>query len=160
MLEGEIMANSIERSISKALLQYFNQETIILVSTVNAENQSPNMNAISWFTALDEETVRFAVDQRSWIVSNIEKNSFVSCSLFANETIYCITGKATILSSQLPGIPLKLACIEVKVSEVKNIMFYGSKISVEPGYVKTYDEKAAKKLDDSVLKALRTYTID
>ena len=154
------MANSIEKSISPTLLKYFNEEKLVLVSTVNAENQSPTMNAISWFIALDEETVRFAVDQRSWIVSNIEKNSFVSCSLFANETIYSITGKATILSLKLPGIPLKLACIEVKVAEVKNIMFYGSKISVEPEYEKTYDEKAAKKLDDSVLKALRTYTID
>ena len=154
------MANSIEKSISPTLLKSFNEERLVLVSSVNAGNQSPNMNAISWFIALDEETVRFAVDQRSWIVSNIEKNELVSCSLFANETIYSITGKATILTSKLPDIPLKLACIEVKVDEVKNIMFYGSKISVEPGYVKTYDEKAAKKLDDLVIKSLRTYTID
>jgi hypothetical protein len=154
------LANSIEKTISPSLQKYLNQERIILVSTVNSENQSPAMNAISWFIALDEETVRFAVDNRSWIVSNIEKNSFVSCSIFANETIYCISGKATILSTQLPGVPLKLACIEVKINEVKNIMFYGSKVSVEPQYVKTYDERAAKRLDDSVIKALNTFAIN
>ncbi|MFB7140558.1 pyridoxamine 5'-phosphate oxidase family protein [Gottfriedia sp. NPDC056225] len=151
------MANSIEKRLSPGLFEDCNKEKIVFLSTFNTEKNVPIMNAISWFTALDEKTIRFAVDQRSAILSNIEAVSGVSFSLFSNETVYNISGNATILTKQMPGIPLKLACIEVEINEVKNILFYGSKITAEPEYAKTYDERAAKKLDVAVLNGLRSF---
>jgi hypothetical protein len=35
------------------------------------------------------------------------------------------------------------------------VMFYGSKIAVEPRYEKTYDAEAAGKLDRQVMEALK-----
>ncbi|PGL69801.1 pyridoxamine 5'-phosphate oxidase family protein [Bacillus sp. AFS055030] len=150
------MANSIEKTLSPSLFEDCNKEKIVFLSTFNSEKNSPVTNAISWIAALDEKTIRFAVDQRSAIISNIEEVEGVSLSLFSNETVYSISGNAKILTKQMPGIPLKLACIEVEVNEVKNILFYGSKITVEPEYAKTYDERAAKKLDVAVLSGLRS----
>jgi Pyridoxamine 5'-phosphate oxidase len=154
-----MMANSIEKTLSPVLFEDCNKEKIVFLSTLNIEKNSPVMNAISWLVALDDKTIRFAVDQRSFIVSNIEANKGVSLSLFSNETVYNISGDANILTKQLPGIPLKLACIEVKINEVKNILFYGSKITTEPEYTKTYDERAAKKLDIAVLSGLKTFEL-
>ncbi|WP_088043938.1 pyridoxamine 5'-phosphate oxidase family protein [Bacillus sp. EAC] len=151
------MANSIEKTLSPVLFEDCNREKIVFLSTVNNEKNTPVTNAISWLIALDDKTIRFAVDQRSFIVSNIEAVQGVSLSLFSNETVYSILGDAKVLTKQLPSIPLKLACIEVEIKEVKNILFYGSKIVTEPAYAKTYDERAAKKLDLAVLNGLKTY---
>lgn len=154
------MANNIERTLSPVLFEDCNKEKLVLLSTLNSETNTPIMNAISWLIALDENTIRFAVDQRSFIVSNIEKSSGASVSVFSNETVYNISGEAKILTKQIPSIPLKLACIELKINEVKNILFYGSKIVTEPEYTKTYDERAAKRLDTAVLNGLRNFEID
>jgi len=151
------MANSIEKTLSPVLFEDCNREKIVFLSTMNNEKNTPVTNAISWLIALDDKTIRFAVDQRSFIVSNIEAVQGVSLSLFSNETVYSILGDAKVLTKQLPSIPLKLACIEVEIKEVKNILFYGSKIVTEPAYAKTYDERAAKKLDLAVLNGLKTF---
>lgn len=151
------MANTIENFLSPVVFEDCNKEKIVLISTIHNEKNIPITNAISWLVALDEKTIRFAVDQRSLIVLNLEKNNNVSLSLYSNETVYGITGKSKILTKQIPSIPLKLACIELEVEEVKNILFYGAKIIVEPEYAKTYDERAAKKLDNAVLASLRDF---
>ncbi|PGS53065.1 pyridoxamine 5'-phosphate oxidase family protein [Bacillus sp. AFS041924] len=153
------MANSIEKTLSPSLFKDCNKEKIVFLSTFNSEKDVPVMNAISWIAALDEKTIRFAVDQRSGIISNIEAVKGVSLSLFSNETVYNISGNAKVLTKQMPGIPLKLACIEVEINEVKNILFYGSKITAEPEYAKTYDERAAKKLDVAVLNGIRSFEL-
>lgn len=153
------MANSIEKTLSPGLFEDCNKEKIVFLSTFNSEKDVPVMNAISWIAALDEKTIRFAVDQRSGIISNIEAVKGVSLSLFSNETVYNISGNAKVLTKQMPGIPLKLACIEVEINEVKNILFYGSKITAEPEYAKTYDERAAKKLDVAVLNGIRSFEL-
>ncbi len=153
------MANSIEKELSPVLFEDCNKEKIVLLSTISSEKSIPVMNAISWFIALDEKTIRFAIDQRSLVVSNVETNRTVSFSLFSNETVYNILGDAKVLTKQMSSIPLKLACIEVNINEVKNILFYGSKIITEPQYTKTYDERAAKKLDEAVLNGLRTIEV-
>lgn len=154
-----MMANSIEKELSPVLFEDCNKEKIVLLSTISSEKSIPVMNAISWFIALDEKTIRFAIDQRSLVVSNVETNRTVSFSLFSNETVYNILGDAKVLTKQMSSIPLKLACIEVNINEVKNILFYGSKIITEPQYTKTYDERAAKKLDEAVLNGLRTIEV-
>ena len=54
-------------------------------------------------------------------------------------------------------VPLKLAMVEITIEAVRDVMFYGSRISVEPQYEKTYDKKAAAKLDNQVMTALRKH---
>jgi hypothetical protein len=45
--------------------------------------------------------------------------------------------------------------VEVDVTVVRDVMFYGAKIDQEPTYVKVYDEDAAAKLDNQVMSALK-----
>ena len=56
---------------------------------------------------------------------------------------------------RLSEVPLKLGLVEFKINEVRDVMFYGSKIVTEPQYDKTYDKKAAAKLDKQVMDAMK-----
>ena len=47
------------------------------------------------------------------------------------------------------GIQLPLALIKLNIKEVRDVMFYGSKITIQPEYDKTYDLEAAIKIGSS-----------
>ncbi|MFD2679884.1 pyridoxamine 5'-phosphate oxidase family protein [Bacillus seohaeanensis] len=149
------MANRIEPKLIPELFDELQTERFVTVATVDYETGGPSVNAISWVIASDEETVVFAVDRRSKIVENVKYNHLVVINLIANESTYSISGEARILKERLENVPLKLSLIRVCIHEVKDVMFYGSKISTEPGYEKTYDEKAADRLDRQVIEAMK-----
>ncbi|MBP2239982.1 putative pyridoxamine 5'-phosphate oxidase family protein [Cytobacillus eiseniae] len=149
------MANQVEPKLEKALYDKLQQECFVTIATVDFETGGPNVSAISWVFAKDEETIHFAVDNRSRIVHNIMQNNKVVITMIANESIYSIGGKAIVKKEKLDHVPLKLALIELSISEVRDVMFYGSKISIAPEYDKTYDIAAATRLDRQVMEAMK-----
>ncbi|MBM7095959.1 MULTISPECIES: pyridoxamine 5'-phosphate oxidase family protein [Alteribacter] len=150
------MANQVETSLTEELLPLLQQERYVTLATVDYETAGPNVNAISWVFAPHREAIRFAVDNRSRIVENIRQQPKVTLTLVGNGSTYSVAGSAKILSEKMEGVPLKLALVEIQVEEVRDVMFYGSRISQEPKYEKTYDKEAADKLDRQVLEAVRT----
>ncbi|MFE8703688.1 pyridoxamine 5'-phosphate oxidase family protein [Cytobacillus sp. FJAT-54145] len=149
------MANQVEPKLIKPLYDQLQKERFVTLSTVDFETNGPNVSAISWILAKDEETVYFAVDNRSRIIQNIQNNNKVVVNIIANESTYSIAGEAAVKVEKLEEVPLKLALVEIKISEVRDVMFYGSKITVEPEYDKTYDKDAAARLDNQVMEAMR-----
>ena len=149
------MANQVEPKLIKALYDELQKERFVTIATVDFETGGPNVSAISWVLAKNEETLYFAVDNRSRIVQNIKNNKMVVINVIANESTYSIAGDANMKAEKLEGVPLKLALMEVNIKEVRDVMFYGSKIISEPVYDKTYDKAAATKLDNQVLEAMR-----
>ncbi|WP_316568385.1 pyridoxamine 5'-phosphate oxidase family protein [Neobacillus sp. YIM B06451] len=149
------MANQVEPKLIKPLFDELQKERFATLATIDHETGGPNISAISWLFAKDETTIYFAVDNRSRIVQNIKNKSDVAINIIANETTYAINGNAAIKQEKLEGVPLKLALIEVKINEVRDVMFYGSKITQEPQYDKTYDKVAATRLDNQVMDAFR-----
>ncbi|MGM7720224.1 pyridoxamine 5'-phosphate oxidase family protein [uncultured Metabacillus sp.] len=150
------MANKVETALIDPLYDCLQKERFVTIATIDHETGSPNVSAISWVFAPDRDRVFFAIDQRSRIVENIKKHPAIVLSLIANESIYSINGNAHLKEERLDHVPLKLALIELTISEVRDAMFYGSKIATEPQYEKTYDEKAAAKLDKQVLDAMKS----
>ncbi|WP_377864597.1 pyridoxamine 5'-phosphate oxidase family protein [Bacillus sp. R86525] len=149
------MANVVEPTLTDDLVQSLRKECIVMVATTDFEKQIPNVSAISWVYAVSETSIRFAVDQRSRIVENIRHSTGVVLTIMANESVFSICGEGEILTDRMEGIPLKLAVIEVNVQEVRDVMFYGAKLATEPVYEKTYDLRAAKKLDNQVLVGMK-----
>lgn len=148
------MANKVETALIEPLYEGLQKERFVTIATIDHETNSPNVSAISWVYAPDRDRIFFAIDQRSRIVENIKQHPAIVLNMIANESTYSINGNAHIREERLEGVPLKLALIELTISEVRDVMFYGSKISSEPLYEKTYDEKAAAKLDKQVLIAM------
>ncbi|WP_202076643.1 pyridoxamine 5'-phosphate oxidase family protein [Caldalkalibacillus salinus] len=149
------MAQTVETQLTEELHALLQKERFVTLATVDKETGAPNVSAISWVYAPDRQVVRFAVDNRSRIIENIAKNSSVVLNVIGAGSCYAIAGKANVAVEKLDDVPLKLARVDIDVTEVRDVMFYGSKISVEPEYEKTYDEEAAAKLDRQVLEALK-----
>ena len=149
------MANQVETKLIPSLFESLQKERYAILSTVDYETGGPNVSALSWVLAPDKNRVYISIDNRSRIVENINNNPFVVLNVIANESTYSISGKAHIKVKKMDGVPLKLALVEIAINEVRDVMFYGSKISNEPNYEKTYDEVAADKLDKQVMDAMR-----
>lgn len=149
------MANQVEPKLIQPLFDELQKERFVTLATIDFETGGPNVSAISWVLAKDEDTIYFAVDNRSRILQNINQNSKVVLNLIANESTYSIQGNATLKEERLNDVPLKLALIEIKINEVRDVMFYGSKIVTEPQYDKTYDKAAAARLDNQVMEAMK-----
>jgi hypothetical protein len=149
------LANRVEQTLIDPLFESLQKERFVTIATVDFETKAPNVSAISWVLAKDPSRLYFAVDNRSRIVTNIQNHSGVVINMIANESCYSISGSASVKQEKLEGVPLRLALIEVNINEVRDVMFYGSKISVEPSYEKTYDPQAAAKLDKQVMDAMR-----
>ncbi|MEH7544329.1 hypothetical protein COJ85_00530 [Bacillus sp. AFS076308] len=149
------MANQVEPKLIKPLFDELQKERFVTLATVDYETGGPNVSAISWVLAKNEGIIYFAVDNRSRILENINNNKNVVINLIANESTYSIQGEASVKEERLPGVPLKLALVEVTINEVRDVMFYGSKIVTEVQYDKTYDKKAAERLDNQVMDAMK-----
>lgn len=149
------MANRSESYLIPSLFEALQSERLAFFSTVDAETGAPFMNAVSWVYAPDDVTLRIAVDSRSKIIHNIHKNELVSLAVFASESAYTISGRAKILSAHLNSVPFNASVIEVSIKEVRDVMFYGSRIAVEPASEKTYDLQAAQNLDQQIMAALK-----
>ena len=149
------MANQVEPKLITPLFDVLQKERFVILATIDFETSGPNVNAISWIVSINDETIYFAVDNRSRIINNIKQNPKVVVNMIANESSYSISGDAAVKQERLPGVPLKLALVEMKIKEVRDVMFYGSKITSEPEYDKTYDKVAAERLDRQVLEAMK-----
>ncbi|WP_433749379.1 pyridoxamine 5'-phosphate oxidase family protein [Falsibacillus pallidus] len=149
------MANRVEPKLIPALFEELQKERFVMIATCDHETGGPNVSAISWLYAKDEETILFAVDQRSRILENLKANPMAVITLIANESTYSINGNAFTAAEKLESVPLKLSLVRLDITDVRDVMFYGSKITVEPQYDKTYDKKAAERLDKQVMEALK-----
>ncbi len=149
------MAETVAHSLSEELFALLQQERFVMLGTIDHESGAPTLSAISWVFAPNPQTIRFAVDSRSRIIANVAKEPKVVLNLIGAGSTYAINGKAKVAVERMEDVPLKLAMIEVAIESVRDVMFYGSRISVEPQYEKTYDKNAAAKLDSQVMAALR-----
>lgn len=149
------MANQVETTLIQPLFNELQTSRFVTIATVDHETGGPNVSAISWILAKDEKTIYFAVDNRSRIVQNIKKNKHVVINLIADESTYSISGEAEVELEKLEEVPLKLALIKLNITEVRDVMFYGAKITAAPQYDITYDKVAADRLNNQVMAALK-----
>ncbi|MGF9908353.1 pyridoxamine 5'-phosphate oxidase family protein [Brevibacillus porteri] len=149
------MAETVSQSLSEDLFNLLQKERFVTLGTVDHESGAPSLSSLSWTYAVSADTIRFAVDNRSRILANIAKEPQVVLHLIGAGSSFAINGRASVKTDRLEGVPLKLAMAEIKIEAVRDIMFYGSRISVEPQYEKTYDKNAAAKLDNQVMTALK-----
>ncbi|MFT9847996.1 pyridoxamine 5'-phosphate oxidase family protein [Aneurinibacillus sp. REN35] len=149
------MAEVVAQSLSQELLALLQDERFAMLSSVSKASGGPYVSAISWVYAPNVSTIMFAVNSKSVIVENIQHNSHVVLNVFATGSFYSISGHAHIKAERMEHVPLKLTLIEMMIEEVRDVMFYGSRIAIEPHYEKTYDARAAQKLDNQVMQALK-----
>jgi hypothetical protein len=152
---GGICVNKTENQLNEKLFKLLQNECFLLLHTNDYEKNSPQVNAISWVYAPDFKTIRFAVVNKSRIVRNISSSASICLTLIDDESTYGIYGNAKIVVDKAEDVPINLAVIEVQITEIRDVMFYGSKITRYPQHEKIYDKEAAAKLDNQVMKKLK-----
>src|SRR3954454_62013 len=100
------MVNQVEPCLTQQLFDYLQKERFVLLSTVDFETEGPNVSALSWVLAKDKQTIVFAVDNRSRIVHNINKNNKIAINVIVEESSYSISGNASMQQERINGIPL------------------------------------------------------
>ncbi|TFE00277.1 pyridoxamine 5'-phosphate oxidase family protein [Jeotgalibacillus salarius] len=151
------MANRVEDHLTPGLYEEFQHERFVQLATVDAQTGGTNVASLSWVHAKDEATLIFAVDHRSRIIQNIGKQPLCSLSIIAGGSTYSISGKAKVVGQSSADVPIGLSIIELNIDEVRDVMFYGAKIVTEPAFAKTYDEQAARNLDQQVMGELQKH---
>lgn len=149
------MPDTISNSLNDQLLPLLKEERFALLLTIDKESGAPRADAISWVYAPDSKRIFLAIDNRSTIVDNIRANEQAALMIFGAGSVYEARGEAAIAEEMMEGVPIKLARIVLSIRQARDAMFYGSKISMEPQYEKTYDPKAASQLDHQVMTALK-----
>ncbi|MFK3959621.1 pyridoxamine 5'-phosphate oxidase family protein [Guptibacillus hwajinpoensis] len=140
--------------LTEDLVTFLEGEKLVMLATIDHESHTPNVSAISWVKSLDKNNIRFSVTSNSRTIQNVKQHSNVVFTIIGLETVYSIHGKASILEEAMQGVSLKLAKINVEVTQVAESMFWGAKITAEPQYEKTYNQKKAEALDEEVYEAL------
>ena len=142
-------------ALNDALYAQLQDETFVLLHTIDAETGCPTTSAVSWVAAKDHHTIRFALDMRSRLVSNLKAESKTSVTVFGLNTVTAVYGRCELVAEPLEGVPMKLACFDLHIESVRDAMFYGARLTAHPEYEKTYDKRAADKLDGQVFDAMR-----
>lgn len=148
------MSKQIPQELSQEQIDFMNDKPLILLSTIDAESNTPNTSAISWVKAHTPTTIRFAVTNNSRTAANVKANPRVSLTMIALGTVYSIVGEAHILEDKIEGIAMPLSKIEVRIEVVFESMFWGAAITQNPAYEKTMNIDKAIALDNQVFAAL------
>ena len=141
-------------SLNEQQFTAMRKEKFVLLNTIDAELETPVVSAISWIYAVSPTKLRFALDRRSRMVANLQANPQGVVTYIGFGTVNAIYGKAEVAAEFLEGVPFKMTCYDFHIDAVRDAMFYGARITVDPEYEKTYDKRAAQKLDDQVFSAM------
>ena len=142
------------KQLSTELQAFLQGPQLVLVTTIDADTKWPSQNLITWVLAAGPDTIRLAADAKGRIMTNIKADDRVLLTVLAQGACHVIEGTGRVVSENLEGISLKLGCAEVAVTAVRDVTFWGGKITAEPQYDVTYDKALKEKLDSGVFAAM------
>ena len=142
-------------ALSPELVAFLQEARLVLVTSLDAETQWPSNNLITWVYAKDAETLFLAAEAKGRIMRNIRADGRLLLTFMAGESCYTVEGTGAVATEEVPGVSLKLAIAEVKVQAVRNITFWGGRITTLPAYDVSYDKSLKEKLDGGVFAAMR-----
>ncbi len=148
--------NEARTELSQELVSFLQAPQLVLVTTLDAERKWPTNNLITWVYAKDPTTVRLVADAKGRVLGNIRADERVLLTVMAHGACHTIEGTGRIIAEEIQGVSLKLGCAEVKVRAVRDVTFWGGKITAEPQYDVTYDKALKEKLDTGVFEAMKS----
>lgn len=137
------------------LVSFLQGNRLVLLVTDDADSGHPNVHAVSWVVASDSKTVRLAADTRARLVRNLQASDRAVLVVPGAGGFWSINCRAEMESAILEDVPLKLARLRLDVEVVRDVMFFGSRLTEPPAYEVTYNPDAAARLDNRVFTALR-----
>jgi hypothetical protein len=150
--KGTAMSLILGNELPERAMNYLQVGRLVILSTVD-ERGWPDCAPISWITALDSRTLRFAVSPQVSTYRNIVKNDRVMLELLGGAMTLGISGTARIMTENMPDVPFPMAMVEVTVEEVKDDSVIGRGIEGEPV---RWEDRRRSVSDIRVEQALRS----
>lgn len=142
--------------MSPELTSFLQGPQLVLVTTLDHETTWPANNLITWVYAKDEKTLRLCADAKGRVISNIRADGRILLTVMTAGACHTIEGNATVIKDEIEGVSLKLGCAEVMVRAVRDVTFWGGRITAEPQYDVNYDKALKAKLDTGVFSAMKS----
>jgi len=142
-------------TLSAELERFLQVPRLVLVTTIDAGSAWPTNNLITWVVAMDGERVRLATETGGRVMTNIQADDRVLLTVMTKGACHTIEGNARLIAGELEGVSLKLSCAELRVRVVRDVTFWGGRLTGEPPYEVTYDPTLNEMLDTSVFAAMR-----
>jgi len=147
------MSKETPNILNKELVEALQGEKIVSLVTMDATTQKPHLSVVSWLVAAPSgKQIKFALGHKGTSVNNIQANPEITLGVIGAGSYYAIKGNAKI--SDIIEKTMKYRVVTVDIISVEDVIFYGGKITVEPEYIKTYNQDLAKKLDNEVYEML------
>jgi len=147
--------NAAPAEMSAELVEYLQGPQLVLVTTIDANTKWPSNNLITWVYAVDQRTVRLAADAKGRILNNLRADDRVLLTFMVGEACFTVEGHGRQVAENLDGVSLKLGCAEVSLRAVRDVTFWGGRITSPAQYDVSYDQAVKEKLDSSVFAAMR-----
>lgn len=147
--------NQAPASLSPDLVAFLQEARLVLVTSLDADTKWPSNNLITWVYAKDADTLFLAAEAKGRIMRNIRADGRLLLTFMAGESCYTVEGTGEVASEEVPGVSLKLAVAAVKVQAVRDITFWGGRITTLPTFDVSYDKSLKEKLDGGVFAAMR-----
>ncbi len=139
--------------LPQELIDLLQGEKIVSLVTMDETTKQPHLSIVSWLVAHPGgKIIKFALGHKGSSVSNIQANPEITLGVIGAGSCFAIKGTASV--SEIIEKTMKYRVVTVDVESVEDVIFYGGKITVEPEYIKTYNEELAKKLDAEVYEML------
>jgi flavin reductase (DIM6/NTAB) family NADH-FMN oxidoreductase RutF len=143
-----------QNKLNDELINLLQGEKMVSLITIDEETGQPDLTTISWVLADSTgERINFAIGHNAASAKNVQNNPNVILGVIGAGSCFSIKGKGTV--SDVIEKTMKMRVVNVEIETVEDIMFYGSKVTVEPEYEKTYKKELADKLDHEVYEVLR-----
>lgn len=142
-------------ALAEDMISLLQGKSLVTMQLYDSNEKKVISSALSWLYAMDAHTIRFAIDSKSYLLSLIEQDPSITLNVIGLESVYSISGEAQIIVKQMEGLTLKLAFVEIQVQEVRDINFYGCKITNPPQFIKTYKQELIDQLDKEVALAVK-----
>ncbi len=148
------MKKIVATELSPAMVEYLQGKAIVFLQVVDPSTQSIYSSALSWVYATSKSTIHFAIDSKSKLIEIFEQQPKVTLNFIGCESAYAISGRVKLKERKAGDVSIHLAILEIKVEEVRDIIFYGGKVVSDPAFIKTYNQKLIEKLDREVYQAI------
>ncbi|MBR3063265.1 MAG: hypothetical protein IKG65_12830 [Exiguobacterium sp.] len=149
------MASKATFELTAAQKRLLNDMPLTFLVGFDEAKRWPISHAISWVQALDAVTVRFALTRNSHIVTILTTEKTAGLIFIEDGQSYHVLLSAIREFDPAIKPSLHLRFFEGHVEEVRNISFYGAAYA-QPEITKTYDIRAAEKLDREVKESLHS----
>jgi hypothetical protein len=114
----------------------------------------PAVSAVTWVRGRPPDRVDVVVGRRARLLRSLAVHPAVALVMFA-PSVLAVAGEARVVEPRVPGVPIPLARVEIRVEGVRDVMFTGGVLEAGPRVAKTYpprlaglDRTVARYLDD------------